>query len=166
MPGADPVHCTEQGGVAGPWFERVPHFRLDFTPSSGEELQTEYLVPREHAAAALRAVDGVRDLVAPVLQVSEVRTVAGDDLWLSPAYGRDSVAIHFTWVADTARVLPVVSAVEESLAPFGPRPHWGKVFTTDPSDVAAAYPRMDDVRRLLDEHDPGGGSPTTSSAPT
>ena len=155
VPGADPVHCTQQGGVPGPWFERVPHFRLDFTPSSGEELQTEYLVPREHAARALRAVDGVRDLVSPVLQVSEVRTVAGDDLWLSPAYGRDSVAIHFTWVADTHRVLPVVSAVEEVLAPFDPRPHWGKVFTTKPSAVAAAYPRMGDVRRLLDEHDPG-----------
>jgi len=155
VPGADPVHCTQQGGVAGPWFERVPHFRLDFTPSSGEELQTEYLLPRAHAAAALRAVDGVRDLVAPVLQVSEVRTVAGDDLWLSPAFGRESVAIHFTWIADTELVLPVVSAVEEALAPFDPRPHWGKVFTTNPRVVAAAYPRMGDVRRLLDEHDPG-----------
>ena len=156
VPGADPVHCTQQGGVPGPWFERVPHFRLDFTPSSGEELQTEYLVPRERAAVALRAVDGVRHLVAPVLQVSEIRTVAGDDLWLSPAYGRDSVAIHFTWVADTQRVLPVVAAVEEALEPFGPRPHWGKVFTTSPGDVAAAYPRMAEVRRLLDAHDPGG----------
>jgi xylitol oxidase len=156
VPGVDPAHCTEQGGVAGPWFERVPHFRLDFTPSSGEELQTEYLVPREHAVAALRAVEAVRDLVAPVLQVSEIRTVAADDLWLSPAYGRDSVAIHFTWIADTARVLPVVSAVEAVLAPFEPRPHWGKVFTMPPGLVAASYPRMDDVRRLLDEHDPHG----------
>ena len=155
VPGADPVHCTEQLGVPGPWFERMPHFRLDFTPSSGEELQTEYLVPREHAVAALRAVDSVRQLVAPVLQVSEIRTVAADDLWLSPAYGRDSVAIHFTWVADVARVLPVVSAVEAVLEPFGPRPHWGKVFTTAPADVAATYPRMQDVRRLLDRHDPG-----------
>jgi xylitol oxidase len=156
VPGADPVHCTRQGGVPGPWFERVPHFRLDFTPSSGEELQTEYLVARGHAAAALRAIDGVRDLVAPVLQVSEIRTVAADDLWLSPAYGRDSVAIHFTWVADTVRVLPVVRAVEAALAPFDARPHWGKVFTTDPRVVAAAYPRMDDVRRLLEDQDPGG----------
>ncbi|MDA8437106.1 MAG: FAD-binding protein [Actinomycetales bacterium] len=156
VPGADPVHCTTQGGVVGAWFERVPHFRLDFTPSSGAELQTEYLVPREHGAAALRAVDAVRDLVAPVLQVSEIRSVAADGLWLSPAYGRDSLAIHFTWVADTARVLPVVAAVEDSLAPFDPRPHWGKVFATDPARVAESYPRMDDARRLLLEHDPDG----------
>ena len=156
VPGADPVHCTQQGGVPGPWFERVPHFRLDFTPSSGQELQTEYLVPREHAADALRAVDGVRDVVAPVLQISEIRTVAADDLWLSPAYGRDSVAIHFTWVADTARVLPAVAAVEAALGPYGPRPHWGKVFTMSPSLVAAAYPRMPDARRLVDERDPDG----------
>jgi alditol oxidase len=156
VPGADPVHCTQQGGVPGPWFERVPHFRLDFTPSSGQELQTEYLVPREHAADALRAVDGVRDIVAPVLQISEIRTVAADDFWLSPAHRRDSVAIHFTWVADTARVLPAVSAVEAALEPYDPRPHWGKVFTMRPSLVAAAYPRMPDARRLMAERDPDG----------
>jgi xylitol oxidase len=156
VPGADPVHCTQQMGVPGPWFERVPHFRLDFTPSSGEELQTEYLVPRAHAPAALRAVDSVRDVVAPVLQISEIRTVAADDLWLSPAYCRDSVAIHFTWVADSARVLPAVHAVEVALAPLDPRPHWGKIFAMEPEVVAAAYPRMADVVRLLDAADPGG----------
>jgi len=156
VPGADPAHCTGQGGVVGVWYERVPHFRLDFTPSSGEELQSEYLLAREHGPAALRAVDAIRDVVAPVLQVSEIRTVAGDDLWLSPAYGRDSLAVHFTWVADTERVRPAVQAVEGVLAAFDARPHWGKVFTTDPARVAALYPRMDDVRRLLVEHDPRG----------
>ena len=134
----------------------MPHFRLDFTPSSGDELQTEYLLPRVHGADALRAVDAIRDVVAPVLQVSEIRSIAADDLWLSPAYGRDSLAVHFTWISDTARVLPVVARVEEALAPFDARPHWGKVFTTDPACVSALYPRMADVRRLLVEHDPTG----------
>ena len=156
VPGVDPASCTQQAGVAGPWFERVPHFRLDFTPSSGDELQTEYLLPRVHGADALRAVDAIRDVVAPVLQVSEIRSIAADDLWLSPAYGRDSLAVHFTWISDTARVLPVVARVEEALTPFDARPHWGKVFTTDPACVSALYPRMADVRRLLVEHDPTG----------
>lgn len=156
VPGADPVHCTTQGGAVGPWFERVPHFRLDFTPSSGEELQTEYLVARELGVDALRAVHAIRDVVAPVLQVSEIRSVAADALWLSPAYGRDSLALHFTWIADTARVLPVVAAVEAALAPFDPRPHWGKVFTTEPEALAARYPRMDDARRLVVASDPDG----------
>ncbi len=156
VPGADPVHCTTQGGVVGPWFERVPHFRLDFTPSSGAELQTEYLVARELGVEALRAVDAIRDVVAPVLQVSEVRSVAADALWLSPAHRRDSLAIHFTWIADTGRVLPVVAAVEAALAPFDPRPHWGKVFTIDPERVAALYPRMEDARRLVVRSDPDG----------
>jgi len=156
VPGADPASCTVQGAVAGPWFERVPHFRLAFTPSSGDELQTEYLLPRVHGAAALRAVDAIRDVVAPVLQVSEIRSVAADDLWLSPCYGRDSLAVHFTWISDPARVLPVVARVEEALAPFEARPHWGKVFTTDPARVAELYPRMTQVRRLLGQHDPEG----------
>lgn len=156
VPGADPVHCTRQDGVVGPWHERVPHFRLDFTPSSGDELQTEYLVPREHGADALRAVASVREVVAPVLQISEVRSVAADDLWLSPAYGRDSLAVHFTWVSDAARVLPAVAAVERALEPFGARPHWGKVFTTAPERVAALYPRMADARDLLLRQDPRG----------
>ncbi len=154
VPGVGAEACTAQLGDPGPWHERLPHFRLDHTPSSGSELQTEYLVPREHAESALAAVHAVRDRIAPVLQISELRTVAADDLWLSPAYGVDSLAVHFTWVDDTAAVLPVVAEVEAALAPFGPRPHWGKVFSTDPAAVAALYPRLDDFRALRRELDP------------
>ncbi|MEO7982197.1 MAG: D-arabinono-1,4-lactone oxidase, partial [Sporichthyaceae bacterium] len=154
VPGVDPAACTAQLGEPGPWHERLPHFRLDHTPSAGAELQTEYLVPRDHAVAALDAVGALRDRISPVLLVSELRTVAADDLWLSPAYGRDSVAVHFTWQPDTAAVLPVVAAVEAALAPFDPRPHWGKVFTTAPGEVADGYPRHDDFRTLRRELDP------------
>ncbi|MFD7295312.1 FAD-binding protein [Streptomyces sp. NPDC059897] len=156
VPGMPAVHCTEQFGVPGPCHERLPHFRAEFTPSSGDELQSEYLLPREHAVAALTALDAVRERIAPVLQVCEVRTVAADTQWLSPAYGRDTVAFHFTWVANAERVLPVVSLVEERLREFGPRPHWGKVFTADPARVAERYPRAADFVALAERLDPEG----------
>jgi xylitol oxidase len=149
-------NCTTQLGVPGPWHERLPHFRLDFTPSAGDELQSEFLVPRANAVAALTAIDAIRDRVAPVLQISEIRSIAADDLWLSPSYGRDTIAIHFTWIDDGAAVLPVVSAVEEQLAPFSPRPHWGKIFTLDASVVATRYERWADFDRLAAQYDAGG----------
>ncbi|MBG0821027.1 FAD-binding protein [Planomonospora sp. ID91781] len=156
VPGMSTVHCTEQLGVPGPWFERLPHFRPDFTPSSGEELQSEYLLPRRHAVAALRALDRVRDRIAPVLQVSEVRTVAADELWMSPSYRRDTVAVHFTWVKDTPAVLPVIGLLEEVLEPFEARPHWGKLFATPPAVLRSRYERLPDFLDLVREYDPAG----------
>ena len=155
VPGMSPSSCTEQLGVPGPWHERLPHFRLDHTPSSGTELQTEYLVAREHAVDALDAVAAIRDAVAPVLQVSELRTVAADDLWLSPAYASDALAVHFTWVDDTDAVRPVVAALEERLHGLHARPHWGKVFGTAPDVVQQLYPRLPDFAGLRRELDPG-----------
>jgi xylitol oxidase len=154
--GVDPVHCTPQLGEPGPWHERLPHFRLAFTPSSGEELQSEYFVPRAALPDALRALDAIRDRIAPVLLVSEIRTIAADDLWLSLAEGRDSAALHFTWVPDTEAVLPVVSAVEAALEPFSPRPHWGKVFGTAPATLSGRWSRLRDFRGLVAKHDPEG----------
>jgi len=156
VPGMPAEYCTEQGGLPGPWHERLPHFRPDFTPSSGEELQSEFFVPRAAAPRALAELRSLAGRIAPVLQISEIRTIAADDLWLSPSHGRDSAAFHFTWVKDTEAVLPVVAAVEERLAPLGARPHWGKVFTTPLEQAAALYPRIDDFRRLVAERDPGG----------
>jgi alditol oxidase len=156
LPGMSPAFCTEQMGVPGPWHTRLPHFRLEFTPSFGDELQTEYLLPREHAVQGLDAVAGMRALLAPVLLVCEIRTVAGDDLWLSPSYGRDCLAVHFTWVKDTAAVKPVLDVLEERLAPWAARPHWGKLFGDRAGAVAAEYPRMADFGRLRREMDPAG----------
>ncbi|MEU5766561.1 FAD-binding protein [Streptomyces asoensis] len=154
VPGMPAVNCTEQFGVPGPWHERLPHFRAEFTPSSGNELQSEYLLARGHATEALHAIDRIRDTVSPVLQVCEVRTVAADAQWLSPAYGRDTVALHFTWVEDAAAVLPAVRAVEAALEPFGPRPHWGKVFAMPADVVRGRYPRIDDFTALARVLDP------------
>ncbi|MGW0332737.1 D-arabinono-1,4-lactone oxidase [Streptomyces sp. NPDC003011] len=156
VPGMPAVNCTEQFGVPGPWHERLPHFRAEFTPSSGAELQSEYLLPRRHALDALSAIDGIRETVAPVLQTCEVRTVAPDEQWLSPAYGRDTVALHFTWFEDTAAVLPVVRRLEEVLDGFDARPHWGKVFTTPAAVLRGRYPSLEDFAALAREFDPEG----------
>ena len=156
VPGMSAVHCTQQLGVPGPWHARLPHFRLEFTPSSGEELQSEYFVPRERIAEAVAALDPIADRIAPLLQVGELRTIAADELWLSPAYRRDNAALHFTWVRDTPAVLPVLTAIEERLAPLDARTHWGKVFTTRPEVIRGQYERLPDFRQLVKTMDPGG----------
>ncbi|MGA5321492.1 FAD-binding protein [Streptomyces seoulensis] len=156
VPGMPAVNCTEQGGVPGPWHERLPHFRAEFTPSSGSELQSEYLLPRADAPVALRALDAIREALAEVVLTCEVRTVAADTQWLSPAYGRDSVALHFTWIEDAAAVLPVVRAVEAALGTLDARPHWGKVFEMPSAVVKERLPRLADFRALAAELDPAG----------
>jgi alditol oxidase len=154
VPGMDVDNTTEQLGVPGPWHERLPHFRIDATPSSGDELQSEFLVARENGAAAFDAVDRIREQVAPALQICEIRTVAADDLWLSMAQGRSSVAVHFTWVDDASAVAPALRAVEQALAPFDPRPHWGKLFTMAPEVVRERYENLVDFQRLRAALDP------------
>jgi xylitol oxidase len=149
-------NCTEQLGVGGPWFERLPHFRMDFTPSSGAELQSEYIIPRQHAFAALRAVDQIREHIAPLLLISEVRTIAADDLWMSPCYKQACVAIHFTWKQDWESVRRVLPLIEEALASFDARPHWGKLFTTSHARLKSLYEKFSDFQDLLQRYDPNG----------
>jgi xylitol oxidase len=129
---------------------------LEFVPSSGVELQSEYHVAGADGLAAIDAVASIRERVAAVLQVCEVRAIAADELWLSPNYRRDSVALHFTWIADTEAVLPVVAELEERLAPLRPRPHWGKIFTMAPEVLRAEYERFGDFQRLAGRYDPEG----------
>lgn len=156
IPGFSAESCTEQMGIVGPWYDRLPHFRMDFTPSSGEELQSEYLVPREHALAALRAIANLRGRIAPLLQISEVRTIAADELWMSPCYRQACIGIHFTWKKDWHAVRQLLPVIEEDLAVFNARPHWGKLFTMPPTRVQSLYPRLSDFRELLRRYDPSG----------
>ncbi len=156
VPGASPGACTEQLGVPGRWYDRLPHFRAEFRPASGDELQSEYLLPAALAVPALHALDQIRDHLAPVLRICEVRVVAADQLWLSPCYRQDSAAFHFTWIPGIASVLPVVALAERQLAPFGARPHWGKIFTTPPETLREQYERLPDFLRLMDHYDPAG----------
>jgi xylitol oxidase len=154
--GISAENCTPQRGVSGPWHERLPHFRWQFTPSSGEELQSEYFVPRKYAFDALHAVAGLGERIAPLLQVSEVRTVAADDLWLSPCYRQGCVAVHFTWVQDWPAVRALLPVLEERLAPFDARPHWGKLSTTPPERLQTLFPRLPDFQALARRSDPDG----------
>ena len=147
---------TLQGGVPGPWLERLPHFRLDATPSNGDEIQSEYLVARSDAAEALSALRAIGDRIAPALLMSELRTVAADDLWLSTAYRRDSLCIHFTWRNAPAEVAAVLPFIEAALAPFFPRAHWGKVFAMSPAQAAAGYERLAEFVDLVRRRDPEG----------
>jgi xylitol oxidase len=154
--GLPTANLTEQMGLPGPWYDRLPHFRIDHLPSSGEELQTEYMVPRPHAVAALRALNGLRERIAPLLQISEVRTIAADNLWMSPYYRQDCVALHFTWKKDWPAVSQLLPLMEEQLAPLQARPHWGKLFTMPAGRVQSLYEKLPEFQQLLRDYDPQG----------
>lgn len=156
LPDMSAENCTEQLDVAGKWLDRLPHFRHEFTPSNGEELQSEFLLPLDQAPAALQAVRELAHKLAPLLFVSEIRTVAADEFWLSPFYQQQSVALHFTWKPLQTEVEAVLPELEEALRPFGARPHWGKLFTPGQYDFAALYPRFEDFRSLVQANDPSG----------
>jgi xylitol oxidase len=149
-------NCTEQMGVPGPWYERLSHFRMGFTPSAGKELQSEYFVPRDRAVEAILAVERLRDQVSPALLITEIRTIAADKLWMSPCYEQDCVTIHFTWKPDWPTVSKLLPVIERELAPFNPRPHWAKLFTLSPADLRRSYRKMSDFVELSNRYDPQG----------
>ena len=153
IPSVDPVACTEQLGATGDWHERLSHFKLDFTPSVGEEIQTEFFVDRKDAAAAIEAVSQLGAEITPLLWITELRTIAADNLWLSGAFERDTLAIHFTWKKDDA-IYPVIEKVEAALRPFNYRPHWGKVFTADAQFLKSVYPKINEFKALVEALDP------------
>ena len=153
IPSVDPVACTEQLGVPGHWHDRLSHFKLEFTPSVGEEIQTEFFVDRKDAAAAIEAVSQLGSEITPLLWITELRTFAADNLWLSGAFERDCLAIHFTWKKLDA-IYPVIEKVEVALRPFNYRPHWGKVFTADATYLMSVYPKMGEFQALVQALDP------------
>jgi len=152
----DPTPCTPQLGRPGLWSDRLPHFRMGYTPSSGEEIQSEYLLPRRHAIGAIEAVHTLADRIRPILLVSEIRRMAADRLWMSMNYEQDSVAIHFTWKREPEAVRQMVAQIEEALTPFEARPHWGKVFHAEAVAIAPLYQRHSDFVRLQERLDPRG----------
>ncbi len=156
IPGIDAAPATPQLGSPGPSHDRLPHFRMGFTPSAGEEIQSEYLLPRVHAIAAIEAIRAIAAAVTPVLLVSEIRTVAADGLWMSPMHGRDTVGTHSPGAREPDRVRRAVGAVEDALAPFAARPHWGKVFHAEAGALAPLYERAGDFAALAERLDPRG----------
>jgi xylitol oxidase len=156
LPRMDAENCTPQLGVPGTWWERLPHFLIGAVPSSGDELQAEYMLPRERALVAIDAVRGLAARIRPLLKVAEIRTVAADNLWMSEMYGRDTVCLHFTWVREQAAVEAVLVELEAALEPFEPRPHWGKLFMMRGEAISARYERVGDFLRLVERMDPRG----------
>ena len=154
LPDIDASPTTQQGGVPGLWSDRLPHFRMEFTPSNGEEIQSEYLVPRINAIAALEAMRALSPLVTPLLHVSEIRTMRADSLWMSGAYDADCLNIHFTWKKLPVEVAAVLPIIEQALLPLGARPHWGKWFAAGVDQIAPLYPRFEDFRSLVLARDP------------
>ena len=148
--------CTEQMGVVGPWYDRLPHFKIHGMPSAVDELQSEYFVPIAHAAEGMRAIAKLGDKILPYLYISEIRTIASDNLWMSQLYKRDSVAFHFTWKPNWPEVKKLLPQIEAALAPFEVRPHWGKLYTIDAATVQRSYERFPDFLKLLKQYDPIG----------
>jgi len=149
-------NCTEQMGVPGPWYERLPHFKMGFTPSAGKELQSEYFVPRPHAVEAILAIERLRDQIGPHLLISEIRVIAADDLWMSPCYKQPCATIHFTWKQDWPAVSKLLPVIEKELRPFKARPHWGKLFSTPPQELKSIYEKLPNFVDLCRTYDPQG----------
>ena len=149
----DPQACTEQLGEPGAWFERLPHFKLDFTPSVGEEIQSDFFVARKDADAALAAVAALGAEISPLLWITELRTIAADNLLLSGSYQRDTLAIHFTWKKVDA-IYPVIAKIEKALKPFDARPHWGKVYTSTFEEAVSAFPELAKFKEVIEGLDP------------
>jgi len=152
----DAINCTEQMGVEGPWYERMPHFKMGFTPSSGKELQSEFFIDFQHAYEGMMAIEKLNEKVSPHLMITEIRSVAADDLWMSPFYKKTCVAFHFTWKQEVEEVNALLPLIEEALAPFNPRPHWGKVFTLQPPVLQSRIEKLNDFKTLMGKHDPDG----------
>ncbi len=147
-------NCSEQMGVAGAWYERLPHFKMGFIPSSGTELQSEYFIPKAHAVEAIQVIQKMGKQIGPHLFISEIRTIAADELWMSPCYHQDSVAIHFTWKQDWPAVSKLLPVIEKELMAFNVKPHWGKLFTLAPIVLQSRYEKLDDFKNLVAHYDP------------
>jgi len=154
--GIDPVNSTSQLGVVGLWSDRLSHFKMGFTPSDGEEIQSEFHVPLDRAVEAVQALRAMGDRIRPILLVCELRAVAEDRLWLSPQYGQTTIGLHFTWKREQEAVEALLVELEAAIRPFGARPHWGKVFTAGAADIAPLYPRAGDFLALAERLDPEG----------
>lgn len=146
-------NCTEQMGVPGPWFERLPHFKMGFTPSAGKELQSEYFIPHRNAVEAIGAIQKLGKQIGPHLLISEIRTIDADDLWMSPCRHQASVAIHFTWKQDWSSVSKLLPLIEKELSPFHVRPHWGKLFTLAPGVLASRYEELEAFKKVITAFD-------------
>ena len=150
------INCTEQMGVSGPWHERLPHFKMNFTPSSGVELQSEFFLPYKFALDGIDALQRLSKQIDPLLIISEIRVVKADNFWMSPSYKRDSIVFHFTWKQDYEALKKLLPVIEKALHPFEARPHWGKISFISPERLDSLYPKINNFKTLLRDYDPNG----------
>ena len=148
--------CTEQLGIPGPWYERLPHFVWTSPPAAARSCRPNISCPANTATKPSAPSRQLRDRITPHLFVTELRTIAPDALWMSMAYQRDSLAIHFTWKPEWPAVQQILPLIEAKLAPFEPRPHWAKLFTLPPATLQSRYTKLADFKELLHQHDPNG----------
>lgn len=151
-----PESCTVQLGHTKRWFEILPHFKMEFQPSAGKELQSEYFIPIEHAFEAISSIQEMAKEISPLLFISEIRAIKADELWLSPCFQRDTIAIHTTWKQEIPEVMGILPKMEKKLAPYQARPHWAKLFSIPPSELEKRYSKLNDFRKLMQQHDPEG----------
>jgi xylitol oxidase len=155
--GDDPAtRLNPFGGLPGPWSERLAHFRPDALPGAAEQIQSEYMIARPQLAKAVDVVRRMGKRIDALLHVTEIRTMAADRLWLSPAYDQESVALHFTWVKQPEPVDAITRELEAALIQLGARPHWGKLIHADAAALAPLYPRLADFRACAARYDPAG----------
>lgn len=159
-----PEPCNDQLGIIGPWHLRLPHFKMEFTPSSGAELQSEFFVNRAQASSALLALEAIADQISIPLMGSEIRTIASDNFWMSPHYKSNDVGIHFTW-KQIPETFEAVKAIETTLKPFQYRPHLGKIYTAAPSYISSVFPKFKNFQELISQIDPNNkfGNEVTDS---
>jgi alditol oxidase len=143
-------------GVPGPWSERLTHFRRDVMPGPPGHLQSEYMVPRTQATAAIARLRAIGDRIDRHLWATEIRSMASDALWLSPAYGDDRIGIHFSWLREPEAVELMTNEIEATLLPLGARPHWGKIMHARAEQLAPLYPKLPAFRELARSYDPQG----------
>lgn len=149
----NPDPCTDQLGISGKWLYRLPHFKLDSSPASGDEVQTEYLVDRKYVNEYIQDLRAIGDEIAPRVYATEIRTIKSDELWLSGAYQRETVGFHFTWKkSDT--LVDFLPRIEEILGKHHGRPHWAKLFSVRSDELSARYPKYSDFEALLKKYDP------------
>ena len=155
VPGRDSSPCVVTG--PGVWKEKIYHFLPDKPPSSaGEELQSEYFVKYSDFIQVVKEIYAIRDKFRHLVQITEMRMCAGDDIPMSPARGNQAfIGIHFTWYRKYEEVLKVIPEIEGVLDKYKIKPHVGKIFVlSGPKFEELFGNELLSIRSLIQQHDP------------
>ena len=152
----NPLALLNPFGVPGPWSDRLTHTRREIAPVPADQIQSEYLIARPQLGKAVAIIRSMAETVDALLYATEIRTIAADEFWLSPAYRQDTIGLHFTWKKEADAVDAVTKELEAALIPLGAKPHGGKLIHAEAATLAPLYPRMADFRSRARGRDPEG----------